>query len=378
MQATFVKGLACWLLVLGIPAASFAAEVPTWHVSPDGNDAWSGRTAAADEKKDDGPLATLGAALQSSRKQTTAARRIVLGPGRYYLEQTLVLDARDTDLTIEGAGMGKTIVYGGRWITGWHKEGERFWAADVAEVKAGTWDFRALVVNDRLCPRARLPKTGRLEHESRFPVRWMSTAGGGWERKPTQEELTTLKYAEGDLGSWLSVRNAEITVYHMWDESMVGMAAHDPKTRTLTFSTPSKSPPGAFGVNGYVVWNLREGMTEPGQWYLDRDAGRILYWPPADEDMTKALAVAPCVESIFDIQGTSEKPAQSRLEVADSFLHDHALHGGWVRRLRLSGRRPAYARRRDSYCRCRDHQRRRACHSRFRHSRASGRRLRPP
>jgi len=53
-------------------------------------------------------------------------------------------------------------------------------------VKEGKWDFRALVVNDRFVPRAHLAKAGRLEHESRFPVLLDSTAGGGWERKPSR------------------------------------------------------------------------------------------------------------------------------------------------------------------------------------------------
>jgi len=295
------------ILLLGISAASLAAEAPTWHVSPAGNDTWSGQLAQAAEDKSDGPLATLGAAVEASRKLTGQSRRIVLSQGRHYLENPLVLDARDEALVIEGAGAGKTVVYGGRRITGWRKDGERFWTADVPEAKTGSWDFRALVVNDRLCPRSRLPKTGRFEHESRFPVRWMSTAGGGWERKPTEKELTTMQYASGDLGPWLSVRNAEVTVYHMWDESMVGVSAHDPGTRTLTFSTPSKSPPGAFGVNSYVVWNVREGMTEPGQWCLDRDEGRVVYWSLADEDMSEAIVVAPCVESIIDIQSAAAK-----------------------------------------------------------------------
>lgn len=311
MQMRQIIELALFILFLGIFSASVAAEPPTWHVSPDGNDAWSGRLAQPGEKKDDGPLATLAAALESSRKQAAGPCRILLGPGRYYLDQTAVLDARDADLTIQGAGAGETIIYGGRRISGWSKDGEHFWAADVPEVKTGTRDFRALVVNDRLCPRARLPKGGRFEHESRFPVRWMSTAGGGWERKPTQEELNTMKYAAGDLGPWLSVRNAEITVYHMWDESMVGLSDHDPQSRILTFSNPSQHPPGAFGVNSYVVWNVREGMTEPGQWYLDRDTGRIVYWPLPGEDMTKAVAVAPRAESILDIQGTREKPVRN-------------------------------------------------------------------
>jgi len=141
-------------------------------------------------------------------------------------------------------------------------------------------------------------------------VPWMTSTGGGWKRKPTNEELTTLKYRAEDLGSRLDINNAELTVYHMWDESLVGVSAMDTESRTLTFANPAGHPPGAFGVKKYVVWNVREGMTKPGQWYLDRTAGKLVYWPLPGEDMSKAEVLAPTLESIIRIQGTRGKPAR--------------------------------------------------------------------
>lgn len=299
-----------WTLILGVFVMCANAQTLTWYVSPEGKDTWSGQQAAPNQEGTDGPFATPEAALTASRQHPEQPRQILLAAGRYYLDKPVVLDAKDSGLTLQGAGAGKTILYGGRQITGWRKDGDHFWAADVPQAKEGTWDFRALVVNDRLCPRARLPQTGRLTHETSFPVRWMSSAGGGWERKPTRQELTTMQYKAGDLGPWLSLRNAEVTVYHMWDESMIGLASHDPTTRTLTFANPSAHPPGAFGVKTYVVWNVREGMTQPGQWYLDRDAGRIVYWPLPDESMETALVVAPTVETLLDLQGKAASPVK--------------------------------------------------------------------
>jgi len=308
MRTNFLSMIGSLAVILGVSAMCRAAQPLTWHVSPAGNDSWSGGQAEPAENGADGPLATLAAAISASRRQAETPRRVLLGPGRHFIQQTVVLDARDSGLTIEGSDAGTTTLYGGRRITNWRRDGERFWVADVPQVKQGNWDFRALVVNDRLCPRARLPETGRLTHESNFPVRWMSTAGGGWERKPTQGELTTLCYRDADLGPWLSVRNAEITVYHMWDESMVGLAAHDPATRTLNFANPAGHPPGAFGVNTYVLWNIKEGMTQPGQWYLDRDEGRVVYWPLPAEDMASAVVVAPTVETILQLKRHQDKP----------------------------------------------------------------------
>ncbi len=239
-------------------------------------------------------------------------RHLVLHGGAYY-DACLTLTAADSGLTIEAAAGETPILYGGRRLDGWQPGDGETVAVGLPGVAKGTWDFRHLVVNGRLCPRARYPETGAFTHESTFPVRWMSTTGGGWERKPTPDELTTMVYAEGDLGPWLNLRNAELTVYHQWDESVVGVAALDAATRTVTFSTPSGHPAGAFGewnakARTYAVWNVREGLTQPGQWYLDRDAGSVVYWPLPDEDMAVAEAVAPTTERIIRLEGTEDAP----------------------------------------------------------------------
>lgn len=306
------------LTVLALGAACSAAEPPTWHVSLHGNDAWSGGLAQPNAAATDGPLATLAAARDRSRGQAGQPRRILLGSGSFYLDQALELAAPDALLTIEGAGIGKTVVYGGRRLQGWQRAGDHVWCAALpSDLK--DWSFRVLVVNDVIRDRARMPETGYLEHETKFTVRWMSTAGGGWERKPTQEELTTMRYKAGDLPADLRVENAEVTVCHMWDESTVGVARHDPQTRTLTFSSPCDHPAGAFNVPRYALWNTREGMTRPGQWYLDRVERKVYYWPRAGEDMTQAVVVAPRVTTLIRVAG------QEKARVGDIVIRNLTL-----------------------------------------------------
>lgn len=256
-----------------------------------------------------GAFATLEAACRAAR-DVQGERTVVIEGGAYFLDEPVVLGAADSGLRIEAAPGAKVVLYGGRRVTGWERDGERFYAADLPGVREGSWDFRALIVNGRYCPRARLPEEGHFDHVSRFDVPWMTTTGGGWKRKPTDEELTTMQYQPGDLGPWLDVRNAEVTVYHMWDESLVGVASHDPETHTLTFSSPSGHPPGAFGVRKYVLWNVREGMTEPGQWYLDRTKGKVVYWPLPGETMSEAEVIAPTVESILRLAGSEAEPVE--------------------------------------------------------------------
>ncbi|MCC6446054.1 MAG: right-handed parallel beta-helix repeat-containing protein [Armatimonadetes bacterium] len=300
--------LAFWLVMAGL-ALCGAAQAADFYVSPQGSDAWSGRQPKPNAGKSDGPFATLTRALEAARAAEKPGRvRILVKEGKHFLTEPLVLDSRDRGLAIEAAPGERPILIGGRAITGWRQDGDRFWSADLPEVKEGRWDFRLLVVNGEARPRARLPESGDFIHESVFDVPWMSTTGGGWKRKPTEAELITMRYRPGDLGDWLDTRNAEITVYHMWDESVVGLKGHDPASRTLTFSNPAGHPAGAFGVQKYVVWNVREGMKRPGQWYLDRSAGKVVYWPLPGEDMSRAEALAPAMETIIHIKGAPGKP----------------------------------------------------------------------
>ncbi len=306
-----------WILLLVLP--SFAVEQArvssqvksgTFFVATNGNDSWSGRIPQPNAKRTDGPFATLHAACRAARKLgIKQPRKVIVRAGRYFFDKPLVLNDKDAGLTIESAPGATVCIYGGREVAGWKKDGEKFYLVTLPRVKEGKWDFRCLVVNGRFCRRARLPEKGFFKHLSSFNVPWMTSTGGGWKRKPTNEELTTLKYRSEDLGSRLDINNAELTVYHMWDESLVGVSAMDTKSRTLTFANPAGHPPGAFGVKKYVVWNVREGMTRPGQWCLDRTAGKLVYWPLPGEDMSKALVLAPTIESIIRIQGTRGKPA---------------------------------------------------------------------
>jgi len=312
MRSVFLIGAA--LLIAGLlysTAQATSAKDGTFFVAVNGSDSWSGGLTEPDPGRTDGPFATVAAACIAARNQGTGRpRKVIIQAGKYFLDKPLELNARDSGLTIESAPGADVCLYGGRKVAGWKSDGKKFYSAELAGVKSGKWDFRALVVNGRFCRRARLPEEGFFEHLSRFDVPWMSTTGGGWKRKPTGEELTTLKYRRGDIGPWLDVNNAEVTIYHMWDESMVGLKALNTKKRILTFANPSSHPPGAFGVKKYVIWNVREAMTKHGQWYLDRTAGKLVYWPMPGENMAKAEVFAPVIESIIRIRGTRESPVR--------------------------------------------------------------------
>ena len=292
-----------WLIAAGIFCLAGIVSAREFFVSPKGVDTNPGSKEA--------PFATLSAARDAARKDPAGPHTIILGDGEYFISKAIEFGPQDNGLTLAAANQGKAVLYGGKIVGGWKQDGEKFWSAEIPEVKEGKWDFRAVVINGRLPERARMPETGTFIHKSVFDAKWLSSVGGGWERKPTKEELTTLIYDPKDIPDSFEPNNSELRVYHMWDESIVGLVAKNAEKNSFTFSVESKSPPGAFGVKKYVIFNTREGMTKPGQWYLNRTAGKIVYWPLPGEDMTKVEAIAPQVETVLNIARTKEAPVKN-------------------------------------------------------------------
>jgi hypothetical protein len=279
-----------------------------FYVSPDGNDSSPGTREQ--------PMATPEAAIDVARKNGTGNCRIILISGEYFLDSPLEIDSRDNGLTIEAEQTGKVLLHGGSLVTGWYRDGNKLWCADLQGVKEGKWVFRALVVNGRMAERARFPDTATFFHRQIWDVKVLPAIAGYWERQPLPEELITMAYDPKDIPGNLDIKNAELRIYHMWDESLVGIAHNDKQRHIFTFSSPAIYPPGAFGIKKYVILNTREGMTRPGRWYLDRSAGRIVYWPLEDEDMDKARVIAPKIEQIFKISGDLEKKVE-RITIRD-------------------------------------------------------------
>ena len=298
-------------IVTGSLNAGAAMLFPFWtfgaafYVATNGNNANPGTP--------DKPLLTLEAACDAARKAGAGPHTIKVQPGDYFLSKPLALDAQDSGLTLEAAvtNAPAPTFYGGKPVTGWTRDGDRFWSADLPGVKEGKWDFRALVVNGRLAERSVCPGTNTFDNLGTWDQPLLPCVAGFWERKPTHEELITMPYKPEDIPASLDVKNAEVRLYHMWAESLVGVASNDLSRHALILSSEPAWPAGACNRRKYVIYNTREGMTRPGQWYLDRTAGRLVYWPLPGEDMAQIKIIAPTLERIVAIVGDGKKPVEN-------------------------------------------------------------------
>ena len=259
----------------------------------------------------------LDAALVAVTNVPGAPREIVLAAGDYFLVQPIELSPAHSNVVLRGAGPDKTTLYGGIPVTGWTKEeGSPFWQAKLPEPPVSSvlnrglrpaYTFRTLVKDGALAPIATCPGgTNRFEHLGQFKVSIMSSLQGGWQRKPTDAERRTMPYKPADLPDTMDLMNADVRLYHMWSDSLCTVSNVDRAAHTLWTAQPASWAMGAGDRRKYEVLNVREGMKEPGQWYLDRKTGTVHYWPKPGEDLAKIRFVAPTLPYVLAV-GTGKQ-----------------------------------------------------------------------
>lgn len=295
-----------------------AAEAIEFHVSPRGDDAWSGRQP--DPADGDGPFATVERAREAVRavlktRREGQAVRVVLRGGMYHLDAPLDFGPEDSGsgeapVVYRAADGEKVILSGGRRLEGgsWGEiNGHKAWTVDIPEVKAGGWRFRQLFVNGERRPRTRLPKQGEYTIES------LPGYTGDFLRSPTREFI----YAPGDIvPTWRHLRDVEVVAITRWLDNRLPIERVDGGSRTVVFDRPSlfallsSAPYGdeSQRPSNYWVENVFEALDTPGQWYLDREIGRLYCLPRPGEDLSAAEIIAPRLTQVLRVAGRENDP----------------------------------------------------------------------
>lgn len=295
-------------------------EAGEFHVAPTGNDTNPGTLSK--------PFATLERARDAVRAGRSQRSEVIIHGGTYEL-------ARPFELTTEDSGSNKTpVVYrarkgelvrisGGKTVTGWKPVNDaaildrldpaargHVVQADLHAI--GVSDFGAmgggfalgggpgleLFFNDQPMTLARYPNDGFIKItgvEGQTPVDVRGTKG-------CKEGVFTY---DGDRPSrWVGEKNAWVLGYWFWDwaEGRQRIESIDPAKKLVTLAKPHHS----FGYRKgqwFYGFNLLCEIDQPGEWYLDRDAGTLYFWPPAD--IGKGCATVSVLSNLVTMTGVS-------------------------------------------------------------------------
>jgi hypothetical protein len=273
-------------------------------VAPTGDDANPGTMAQ--------PLKTVAKARDVVRAMTanmTADVTVYLRGGTYPQTGTLSFGNADSGrngfyvkyLAYQGE---RPIITGGKPITGWtaSSAGNGIYAASGVATP-----FRQLYVNGVKAIRARSPNLGA---NGAFAFNRLTGA---------DNSAQNIQVAASEVGTWNNLTKVEMHVMTGWGDNTLRLASLTTSGGTayvkvqspeagIVFVRPYPHLGGQFGgftKHVYYFENALEFLDQAGEWYLDEAQSVLYYKPRAGEDMTKATVVAPMLETVVSIKGTS-------------------------------------------------------------------------
>lgn len=277
-----------------VPAQSTIAD---FYVATDGNDSWSGTLPAPNSKNSDGPFASIGRAqtavqgiLQNPKGRTNPIQ-VMVRAGSYYLTKALVFTTADSGTSTLGVVWENypnetPIISGGLKITNWtHGSGDE-WSANLPPFAQyfenlfynGQRRFRprlggGLGTYYRVAATVYLPGSGSGPPPDPNCTVYMS--GLGWEC------FDRFKYSTSDpiSASWTNLNSpypqGDIELYDFmkWSAAELRIKSIDTANSIIYLTGPTYQQDNYDGFivgHRYIVENIKDELTQAGQWFLDR------------------------------------------------------------------------------------------------------------
>lgn len=258
---------------------------------------------------------------------------IVFGPGDYVIPKTVELDGRDSGgdrapVVWRAQKPGTVRLLGGRLIprTAFRPTDDRTGARLDPAVRGKVLVADAapyLVCEPQVWPdhpKGVMPgvwlyHNGRSQTVARWPNR--DAADGGWYGfsnvlencgwKLDKERPAVFEFPGNRPERWRFDEGVWVTGYLIvdWDCDTVRIASYDRATRGARLAAATNygvgKPSWPFFRRRIFVQNLLEELDQEGEWYLDRKA-RMLYWWPASGDSGGEVALAQALTPYFRIK----------------------------------------------------------------------------
>lgn len=296
--------------------------IPTFYVAPDGNDSWSGQRPSPNADATDGPFATIQQALDQVsrlRGQSTLYQGPVtievLG-GVYHIKSPIIFRPVHSRIRLRAYQSERPVISGGIRITNWRLEDGR-WVAYIPQVAQGQWYFTQLFVNHQRRFRPSLPQKGYYQIKEALEPTEGSTNRGD----------DRFRYEAGQFqANWANLQDVEVLVFLNWNMCRLPIRDIDPDNRIVRFfgHSPSSSWWGRFKQGSrFRIENVKESLSRPGQWYIDRRKGQLTYIPFPGEQPDQTEVVAPYLERLVVFEGDYTKDQIVRDVVIEGLTFAH-------------------------------------------------------
>lgn len=300
--------LAIFLGATSLSAYAISMPEGDFYVAPNGNDQWSGRLPHPNAEHTDGPFLTLSRAqnaVRAFRTQHPNLHRpllVVIRGGFYFLENPLIFTPSDSGTpnspTIYSAYPGETpVLSGGIALSNWHISKQNQWVTSLPKEKIGSWNFSQLWVNGERRYRPRLPEDG-----------YYTVAQDGTSTPIAQGKgFDQFSYEPGSIPTNMAnLEDVEVVIFHIWAAGRFHIASIDPTHSLITLQGHTPGTEGWTRISKgsrFFLENVKEALSQPGQWYLDRTSGLLTYIPLPNEKAPSSQVVAPFTNKLLLLQG---------------------------------------------------------------------------
>lgn len=276
------------------------------YVDPKGNDSDPGTLAH--------PVRTLAKARDKVRALNSsmlADITVYLRGGTYPLADTVTFSNSDSGkngfyvkyMAYPGE---RPLLTGGVPITGWKLSDA---SKNIYAASAGTVPFRQIYVNGVKAIRARSPNLGSNGEPS-------FNQASGWD-----SSAHTFQVPSSSVSSWKNLTKVEMHLMVLWSDNILRLASVTTAGNTASVKIQSPEdmifgrPNPAFYPSQlrFYFENAYEFLDQAGEWYLDETANVLYYKPRAGENLTTATVIAPMVETLVRVKGTSTSDQASYL-----------------------------------------------------------------
>ena len=297
------------------------------YVSRNGSDRAEGSKNA--------PLASVHAALRKAREwrrlQLPAAQNaihIFVSEGLYDFSEPLFIRPEDggtSPLFIEALPNEEVVFSGGVQIKGWKKSTAKnlparakghVWVANAPTVGESVLNFRQLWVNNVKAIRAR-----DKDADSMYRIlSWDHQSQSCWIPKPSVD-IAGYADLEMVIHQWWAIANLRVKSATPKGDSVL-LRFQQPESR-IQSEHPWPAPwiSKETGNSAFYLTNAIGFLDHPGEWYLDKTAHKLYYWPRTGEDLSTATVIAPALETLVRIEGSADRPVSNINFSGISFQH---------------------------------------------------------
>jgi hypothetical protein len=267
---------------------SAATEI---HIAPSGNDSNPG-TAAQPVKTPQGAQVHVRSLIKKGLKDSVD---VVFAAGNYVMAAPLELRPEDSGtkefpITWKAAPGAEVICSGGLEIPQkWTKDEGGIWHVDIKGTGPEDWNFRLLFVDGKRATRARFPNA-----DEKNP--FLYATGGDLDHVKIDPALAK--------ESWGRAKDAQINIVPQWRffNQWNTVTKVDAKTGRIDIADSERHAKIIPG-NWFWIEGVKEELDQPGEWFLDTEARRLHYMPPAGDDPNELTIIAPVLNRLVNATG---------------------------------------------------------------------------